>query len=373
MLSEKTLCALLDYKSDIENGKTRPGARLSPRLHDGMTTGEFIEALLATKQPRIFAESEIRGDGSDWTPHELSLLGDIGVVMKVRIFDNGAWNPSEPAFRRHSPPLEGTLMFMPGPLLNTGGGFIGTSPDYLEATDAQGGIDAKKYTALIERRILPLLHAANEAAGKAGHKALVVLPGIGAGAFAGEFAGEMGGHLDRALRDILAREGGALPHIGAVRYDPFNEGDNDDAVFHGIQYRQRPALKNPGKPQLSSPQDFAEDGDDFSGYALYKIVAWDHASLPGNDFFVNSRQTDDGVSAAATNSMQIVTGIEGEYRRGAYLPPEGYRDWEDTALRHKTSLIAGAGNTRILMNNGRYAALGDATLKRATGHQPPHL
>ena len=60
---------------------------------------------------------------------------------------------------------------------------------------------------------------------------------------------------------------------------------------------------------------------------LFSIVAWDHVSWPGNDFFAGSRCTDDGVKAAATNSMFALTGIEGHYDpdRGAYLPPPPYR------------------------------------------------
>ena len=60
-------------------------------------------------------------------------------------------------------------------------------------------------------------------------------------------------------------------------------------------------------------------GDDFSGCILFSIVAWDHVSWPGNDYFGGSRSTDDGVKAAATDSMAVLTGIEGHYdpHRGA--------------------------------------------------------
>tara|TARA_B100000683_G_C12082743_1_gene387565 strand:- start:222 stop:533 length:312 start_codon:yes stop_codon:yes gene_type:complete len=52
---------------------------------------------------------------------------------------------------------------------------------------------------------------------------------------------------------------------------------------------------------LSRPSQI--DPSFHDGTPLYKFVAWDHFSWPGNDFFANSRQTDDGVSAAATSSM----------------------------------------------------------------------
>jgi hypothetical protein len=60
-------------------------------------------------------------------------------------------------------------------------------------------------------------------------------------------------------------------------------------------------------------------------------VAWDHVSWPGNDFYRGSRSTDDGVKAAATDTMFIMTGVRGTYdpASGTYRTPEGYRFWED--------------------------------------------
>jgi len=59
-------------------------------------------------------------------------------------------------------------------------------------------------------------------------------------------------------------------------------------------------------------------------------VAWDHVSWPGNDFFIGSRATDDGVKAAATSSMAVLTGVAGEYdpMQAKYQPPPPYRNWE---------------------------------------------
>ncbi|MDE1152791.1 MAG: DUF4804 domain-containing protein [Micavibrio sp.] len=366
VLSEKTLHALLLYKSDVENGIATAGARLK-NLLPANTAEQFIEALLATKQPRIFAESEIRGDGSDWNFRELALLGDINVVMAVRVFDNGTWSPNDQNFREYATPMDACLMFTPGPLLGAGGAFRGLPPDYTEVTD-NGWIDRDKYSNLIERRLLPLLMHANDTAKLDGKPALIALPGIGAGAFAGEFKGEMGAHLDAALRLMLQRHGDKLPHIGAICFDPFNEGANATADFNGITYRVRPATLNAARPQLSPPASWQEKADDFSNYRLYKIVAWDHASLPGNDFFGSSRFTDDGVAAAATDSMKSVTGIEGRYAAGGYQPPAGYKDWEDVCVKNGVRLLA-RGNVKVAMNDGRYVAL-QAT-SSAPSQKPP--
>ena len=91
--------------------------------------------------------------------------------------------------------------------------------------------------------------------------------------------------------------------------------------------QQQPCLPPGGIPGW--PIAYAEKGDDFSGCTLYSIVAWDHVSWPGNDFYAGSRATDDGVKAAATSSMSVLTGVEGRYdsTRGKYLPPQPYSTW----------------------------------------------
>lgn len=371
LISADTLGAIKQYKADLETGAVKPGARMKQAFRAGITTQDFIEALLSTKQPRIFAESEIRADGTDWTHRELALLGDINVAMQAQIFDNGTWNPRDAAFKAHSPPLTGELLFTPGALLNTGPDFQGTSPDYAEIV-VNGRIDQAKYDALVERRLLPLLVHANEMAKQDGKPAFVMVPGIGAGVFAGPFQGTMGAHLDTALQHMLDKHGSKLDHIGVVYFDPFAEGKNLHRIIHGVDYRVRPATKNPGRPQLSDPTVFEEAGDDFSNYKLYKLVAWDHASLPGNDFFANARQTDDGVSAAATNSMETVTGIKGNYKNGKYLPPAGYASWEDVALQNNVGLSA--ATVKVVAQDGSYLDLSayekPAAPKRSAGPRP---
>jgi len=377
VLSEKTLQSLVQYKADITTGKATPGDRLKEKLAQNpfsdISTEKFLEALLATKPPRLFAESEIRGDGSDWNHRELALLGDINVTMAAKIFDNGVWSPSSPDFKQYTTPLDGNLLFTPGALLNTGAGFRGKSPDYTEVTTS-GKIDQQKYNALIERRMLPLFAEASENAKQAGKPAFVTLPGIGCGAFAGKFRGEMAGHLNTALQTLLEKHGDKLGGIKGVYFDSFNECGNEQRDIQGIQYRVRPAMQNPGKPQLAPPETYQETGDDFSNCTLYKIVAWDHASLPGNDFFANDRATDDGVSAAATNSMEAVTGIKGQYAAGKYLPPQGYATWEDVALKNGVHLAAN-GNVKIVTADAAILSLNayEAKMEPSPQNQEPDM
>lgn len=108
-------------------------------------------------------------------------------------------------------------------------------------------------------------------------------------------------------------------------------------------------------------------------------MAWDHASLPGNDFFADARFTDDGVSAAATNSMEIITGVQGEYKPGYYAHPAQYRTWEEAALHNKAALSATPDNIRIVtdrceaLNLTQYKAHAAATLSPAQPAPPSPL
>ena len=89
-----------------------------------------------------------------------------------------------------------------------------------------------------------------------------------------------------------------------------------------VQWRNGPSMLS--RPSVID-SDFSDDTP------LYKFVAWDHFSWPGNDFFANARNTDDGVSAAATSSMAMLLSMPRGYayrylpEKYKYLPFEGER------------------------------------------------
>jgi hypothetical protein len=83
-----------------------------------LTGATFLDALINTKVPQIFAESAVAGDGTDWNLIELGILGDISIAVPVTVFDNG--NHSAPV--PHALPFPGTLVFTPGALLRNGKG-----------------------------------------------------------------------------------------------------------------------------------------------------------------------------------------------------------------------------------------------------------
>jgi hypothetical protein len=324
LLPFETRCRIAGCESDVRLGQAQPGCRLAEALVDD---DDFTTALLRTKEPLIFAESAVAGDGSDWNLTELGLLGDISVAMGVTVFDDG----------RHSGPevfdqsFDAGLVFVPGALLRSGG--PGKPADWDEVVDDDAQIIADAYDALYARRLLPGFRWIEERAEACRQPALVTLPGLGCGQFAGPFRRRLGDHLERALRRFLDNHGAEFPNVRCVLYDPYDECRPSRAEHGGIDFRVRP-LTMGGQPQLSRPAAHAMDAGDREWLAacrLFSFVAWDHVSWPGNDFYGGARATDDGVKAAATNAMGVVTGVAGSYsrERNAYLPPEPHRTWGD--------------------------------------------
>jgi hypothetical protein len=289
------------------------------------TAAEFIELLVRTKKPQIFAESAVFGDGSDWNQTELSILGDIGVALPVIVYDNGRHTHPD----IHERQFPATLLYVPGALLENGRGL--PPADWSEVT-VENQIDPDAFYALYERRLLPLFLYANRAAASKGKQAFITLPGLGCGQFAGPFRGSLGQKLNLTLQALLRTHARRLPNIRVVYFDPYRECGNERLEIEHLSFLVRPLTHgNSDKPQLCLPQTYADPGEDFSGCDLFSVVAWDHVSWPGNDFYAGARATDDGVKAAATNSMAGMTGVKGTYNAGTaqYEPPGTYRNWRE--------------------------------------------
>jgi hypothetical protein len=198
-------------------------------------------------------------------------------------------------------------------------------------------LDLEKYYELYERRLFaPFMHI-NDIAKKNNEFALVTVPGLGCGQFAGKFSGMLGNYLRDMLIVFLKKHSDLFSCIRVVYFDPYDECSNERIEIDHISFMVRPLLKdNKHKPQLCRPVDYEDEGDDFSRCSLFSLVAWDHVSWPGNDFYAGARFTDDGVKAAATDSMFRITGIEGGYdiERKVYLPPVGFETWENVVIEN---------------------------------------
>jgi hypothetical protein len=337
LANPQTYQKAIDYLDRLKAGE-KAGEYLHHKLKnidlDLVTIPEFIELLMQTKRPKIFAESAVFGNGIDWNQSELSILGDLSIVTPVTVYDNGKHrNPD-----LHQVPFAATLIFTPGALLQNGHNL--TPADWMEVT-SDGVFNADGYYRLYERRLLPALIYINALVKQHGKKAVITIPGMGCGQFAGIFRGQLGAELKQVLVRFLQAYAGDFSDIHAVYYDPYSECDNDRIEIESISLFVRPLLRgNANKPQLCLPQTYAEDGDDFSNCELFSFVAWDHVSWPGNDFYLNARSTDDGVKAAATNVMQVMTGIEGTYNPQIerYCQPGEYENWKEVVQKNRVQL-----------------------------------
>jgi hypothetical protein len=337
LVSWQTAQKVTAYMERIKAG-SQPGRYLFDRLKQldlrQLTTSAFIELLMSTKFPQIFAEDAVYGNGIDWNQEELSILGDLSMVTPVTVYDNGRHRTPD----LHQIPFAATLIFIPGALLRNGRNI--TPADWEEVTDGDE-ISPEKYYRLYERRLLPAFIYADRAAQQLGKMALITIPGIGCGQFAGKFRGQLGAEFSKTLIKFLAQHGSKFPNIQVVYYDPYQECENNRIEIDEISFFVRPLTKgNMNKPQLCQPQQYAETGDEFADCYLFSLVAWDHVSWPGNDFYAGARSTDDGVKAAATNLMTIMTGVEGRYdtRINQYCPPAIYRSWQEVVLKNKIEL-----------------------------------
>ena len=346
LLSAITLKRLSAYR--LAPGRSFPPGKylarsLGNRNGEEFSDVEFLSLLLNTKLPRIFAESEVKGDGSDWTLRELQLLGDISIAVPVTVYDSGLH--VRPLV--YEDPFQATLIYAVGALLQNGNGL--EPADWNEVT-RDGMINLEGHFSLFERRLLPVLKYVNQAADKKGRKAFLTLTAMGCGHFAGPFKGQLGEVLKNTLIRVLDAHGAGLPHIKGVYFDPYRECHNERLEIGGISFMVRPlTMGNEDRPQLCPPTHYQEAGDDFSDCDLYSIVSWDHVSWPGNDFYDGFRATDDGVKAAATDSMWKITGLEGKYDPlvNKYQPPAPYDTWEEVVLKNQLRLLVDDHNLVI--------------------------
>ena len=345
VLSTVTQQKVKSYLQDVQQKKAIPGYHFRKALRnvnpEALNAITFLKLLLSTKIPCIFAESAVTGDGSDWNLRELSILGDIGVYSNVSVFDNGLHtNPDI-----HESPLDANLLFVPGALLRAQGN---VPADWEEVTN-YGGIHSPSYEALYERRLYPLLKHANKVCSKKGKLGLITIPGLGCGQFAGPFVGQLGNKLKKAIELMLDKYANELPNIKVVYYDPYKECTNDRMTIEHMDFLVRPLTQNNHqKAQLCIPGTYEDSGDNFANLELFSVVAWDHVSWPGNDFYQGARITDDGVKAAATDIMFKITGVEGAYDKNSfrYLPPRGYGNWEEAV---KAKVLIFSHNSEVVV------------------------
>ncbi len=337
ILSDITLKQINQYYNDLVSGQQQAGVYLQEVLQgkdlNSMKLNEFIEHLIHTKKDCIFAEAtDFTGD-NNWNGREVALLGDISCVVEAKIFDNGLW--SKPTV--HVDPLDATLIYVPGVLLEVA--FSTEKPDYNEVCPS-GQFNFEHYYKIYERRLLPGLLHANQKAVEDGQKLFITIPGIGCGQFAGTFQQNIHAHFQKVIENLLEQHGSKLTQVQGVWYDNYDKKPAFKKI-NGIDLYVKPLIKN-GLPQLCHPKEYDPK---FKDCHLVSFVAWDHVSKPGNDYWKGSRATDDGVKAAASNTMEVLTGLEGVYN------PTTYKFVNKSEPSHNWSTISQSKKIQIPVQN----------------------
>lgn len=363
--SDATLQKSANYLSELNKGTKQPGDYLRGILNQNradLTPEALIVHLMNTRQPTIFAESAPVLDGSDWNHDETSILGDISFsTTGTQAYNNGGHHN---AFTQHNPPLDVHLIYAAGTLLANGHGTM--TSDMAEVVSGSG-INEEALYQLYERRLLPGLLAQNEQARAEGKRLVINIPGMGCGMFAGNYEAEIRAALPKALQSIFKNHAVALDRVSVVNYDPFlsNGTKGQEALSierssgEHLNFMIRPLQVLP-QAQKASQLEFPKDGADYNNrdFRLVKIVAWDHFSYPGNDIWRDSRATDDGVTAASTNTLEamIKCGQFGGDRQAAgcqidYTPGEGIARIMENSTRINYALFAAENKSCVLLEH----------------------
>ena len=325
-LHEESFKKLQDYKAKLEKKELSPGKRLKDILGEKniseMSDQEFLEAIVNTKIPRHFAEE--LGALDPWNKEEFSILGDTIISFPdAKVYDDGAWRAYEAKI--HTSEFTAGIFVIPGALLANGQDE--KNADFQEVTrkkaenPSEYEIDEDKYVAMMKRRILPSLLQANADAKINGKKAVISIPGIGCGFFADktnhrDWPAKAGEALRRAITEMITDHKDKLQNIETVFIDaPGGPNNITKQDIKGIKLFTHDG--NIGRiPQLTEPSEFMKKlglSGDGKKLKLYKFIGGDHLSWPGNDQMAGSRDSDEGVTGAATNIIKLITGVEGAY------------------------------------------------------------
>jgi len=282
-------------------------------LLDGLSLKEFIALLMSTKSPTLYAESHVYGDGWDWNPMEMHILGDCNVVVpKVHAFDNGARDADD--IVPHCPPLGVMYVYTSGILLSS-------SKKQLTADATEVLVDNKitpnEFYQKYEEKLLPALLAVNDELERADKEGFCNFPGLGCGQFAKGFSESIvKKHFKEAIRRLIKKHGKKLTRIKGICIDLYEDYEEDAQSVHsnyeqsGIELIFSPA-QTTGRHHLTSPAKF---NDKYKNCMLVAFVAADPVSMPNNEGLQNQRKvSDEAAKAMASDSSTQIYGLPGQY------------------------------------------------------------
>ena len=368
VISEETLEKIERYKEMIAAGTRLPGQKLLKSLRHFLTIGEeydpalplneleksairtmpaadFLQFLMNTRMPTIFAESAgaVAINKGEWNLTEFQILSGVtSVLADLKVFDQGVWYDAGATGEYLEENYTASLIAIPGALLDRRTQRSSIDPDEVQndrdklvVNNSETGrpeIDPIAYIEFYKKRLSAGFEQANALASP-DKKAFITLPGIGNGAFAGEFARGTIGLLSQAVEALL-RENPHWTNIGTVLLDGFGSTHTQDTLIETndanskIQFRVENYQGKIG--QLAKAEKFARTDDEKAKYqntTRIKILAWDPFSYEGNDWVAGNRETDEA-TLAACDGLSVISGSSGVYFKGlGYIAPGKKGTW----------------------------------------------
>jgi hypothetical protein len=334
----------------------------------------FLQVLMNTRHPTIYAERYPPGSGRFWNEEEYHILGKIcSSTDDVEVYDNGCWgdNPNVGDGRYKDNPHQISLFCIPGAILKN------NFPDHAVVVEGDQIVE-QQYKTLYKEKLLVVFQQANDYAKKEGKKVFITTPTIGDGYFAGIFRGKTAEYFHNTIQELLS-EHPEWNNIGCVWIDAFDSKLSSDTPIGSTKLRIRntgPHASNGSHTllsglyqdlgQLSQAEEYAEsveEAEEFKQYTRAKIFAWDHFSFEGNDWLSNSRVSDEA-NMASCNALSILFGKEGEYRKYQKDPtvkygyfPTGYKSWSEYAFDN--DLKQSISDRLYVLKNGVFTQLPD--------------
>lgn len=307
LMSKKTFDQTNQYLVKLKSNQIKIGQKLETQLkHYGydlqtINIENFLECLINTKELCIFAESTNYTLRNQWNDQEVEILGDINCAIETEIYDNGVWSAKNATI--HEQPINGALIFVPGAILKTA---THAYPEYNNII-VKNEIDFKKYYEFYEHKLLSALEYANFLGARDNKKIFLTIPGIGCGAFAGKFSSTIHQLFGNVLINLIHAHHDKFQNISGIYF-----GSNENKNLQKIKHIDIITKNGKDTPQLCHPEEY---GKAYIDCKLVKIVAWDHLSYPGNDYWDGTRNTDDGIGGAATKVFSDITGMTGLYHK----------------------------------------------------------
>lgn len=284
------------YLNKLKSGGKTMGANLQRVLGlqgievQNLTVDKLIQALSATKKPRLFAESASPAIVSGWNPDEVAILD--GIISAGTSPDKVVGNGSRGSARKWFEPndeehvKEITPVFISGAL---GHGPLFDNEDYRTAL----GLGEEKN---ISENLRPKLEAALlhiNATAPPAEGAFVMMPGIGCGEFAGKFMDVMPTIFAQTLNKILNDHPERFSNIKAVCYDAYTKSENEAAKLaltgsvrqnsklHVVNGEERAVLHM--KPLAISQLNSLPGLEKLDNCKMYRGIAADLLAQRGND------------------------------------------------------------------------------------------